>query len=300
MSKFWSSVLQQLQVSQAPSTAFHPQTDGQVERTNALLEDHLRHFCNEEQNDWVRWLPMAEFAYNNTASSSTKLSPFFAQQGFHPRFNYLVASSGIPEADSFVKHLQLIQSSLVDSLSAAKEAQSRFYNKKRRVEVTYQPGDLVWLSRRNIKTKRASSKLDVRRLGPFPVIRMIGQNAAELALPRVYSRLHPVFNVSLLSPFVPDPQSDIQLSVVPPLTFGEAFTDWASTRFILDYQNPEPGIHKYLLRDEDPSGLNDEWRLLSLISPNLDVFLKQFHQRSPHLGPGPSENVWIRRSFLQV
>lgn len=62
MSKFWSSVLQQLQVSQAPSTAFHPQTDGQVERTNALLEDHLRHFCNDKHNDWVKWLPLAEFA----------------------------------------------------------------------------------------------------------------------------------------------------------------------------------------------------------------------------------------------
>lgn len=300
MSKFWSSVLQQLQVSQAPSTAFHPQTDGQVERTNALLEDHLRHFCNAEQDDWVKWLPMAEFAYNNTASSSTKLSPFFAQQGFHPRFNSLVASSGIPAADSFVEHLQLIQSSLVESLTAAKEAQSRFYNKGRRVSVVYRPGDLVWLSRRNIKTKRTSSKLDVRRIGPFPVIRMIGQNAAELALPKAYSRLHPVFNVSLLSPFVPDPQSHVQLSVVPPLTFEDAFTDWASARFILNYRNPSPGLHQYLLRDEDPSGLNDEWKLLSLISPNLDPFLRQFHNQSPHLGSGPSEDVWLRRSTLQV
>lgn len=160
-------------------------------------------------------------------------------------------------ADSFFHHLQLIQASLVDSLTAAKEAQSRFYNKNRRVEVIYQPGDLVWLSRRKIKTKRASSKLDVRRLGPFPVIRMIGENAAELALPKAYSLLHPVFDVSLLSPFVSDPQSQAQLSVVPPLTFEEAFTDWASTRFILNYQSPEAGLHQYLLRDEDPSGLND-------------------------------------------
>lgn len=300
MSKFWSSVLQQLQVSQAPSTAFHPQTDGQVERTNALLEDHLRHFCNDEQNDWARWLPMAEFAYNNTASSSTKLSPFFAQLGFHPRFNSLVASSGIPAADSFVQHLHQIQTSLRDSLTAAKEAQSHFYNKNRRVNATYAPGDLVWLSRRNIKTKRANSKLDVRRLGPFPVIRMVGQNAAELALPKAYSRLHPVFNVSLLSPFFADPQVQHQRSITPTLTFEEAFTDWASTRFILDYKNLGPELHSYLLRDEDPSGLNDEWRLLSLISPNLDPFLQQFHRQSPHLGSGPSKEVWVRRAGLQV
>lgn len=291
ISKFWSSVLQQMQVSQAPSTAFHPQTDGQVERTNALLEDHLRHFCNDEQNDWVKWLPMAEFAYNNTASSSTKLSPFFAQLGFHPRFNSLVASSGIPAADSFVQHLQRIQASLVDSLTAAKEAQARFYNKNRRVDATYAPGDMVWLSRKNIKTKRASSKLDVRRLGPFQVVRMIGQNAAELALPKTYSRLHPVFNVSLLSPFVADPQTPVHRHIAPPLTFEESFTDWASTRFILDYKHLGPGLHSYLLRDEDPSGLNDEWKLLSLISFNLDPFLRQFHRQAPHLGPGPSEAV---------
>lgn len=201
MSKFWTSVLAHLGIKSTPSTAFHPQTDGQVERINALLEDYLRHFCAEEQDDWAKWLPIAEFSYNNTASSATKFSPFFTQKGFHPRFNYLVASSGIPAADDFVGHLQRVHSSLEESLTKAKAAQAKFYNKDRRVEVTYKPGDLVWLSRRHIKTKRPNSKLDVRRLGPFSVVRMVGRNAAKLSLPKSYSRLHPVFNVSLLMPF---------------------------------------------------------------------------------------------------
>lgn len=102
LSKFWTLVLTQVGIQLAPSTAFHPQTDGQVERINALLEDYLSHFVSEEQSDWAKWLPIAEFSYNNTPSSSTKFTPFFTQEGYHPRFNSLVASSGVPAAEGFV------------------------------------------------------------------------------------------------------------------------------------------------------------------------------------------------------
>lgn len=300
MSRFWTAVLSHLNILPAPSTAFHPQTDGQVERINALLEDYLRHFVSDEQSDWVSWLPLAEFSYNNTPSASTKFSPFFVQQGFHPRFNSLVASSGIPSADGFVEHLQRVQTTLVETLSAAKLAQAKYYNKDRRVAATYQPGDLVWLSRRNIKTKRPSSKLDVRRLGPFPVRRMVGENAAELELPPGYSRLHPVFNVSLLMPFVSSPSNPSTPNRTPPLDPVQALVNWASARFILDYRQPRSDLHEYLVRDEEVSGLNDEWRLLSTISPNLDPFLRTFHEQSPHLGPGPPADVWSRRLALRV
>lgn len=84
----------------------------------------------------------------------------------------------------------------------AKEAQSRFYNKDKRVDAAYTPGDLVWLSRKHIKTRRPNSKLDVRQLGPFCVRRMVGKNAAELESTSQFSRLHPVFNVSLLMPYI--------------------------------------------------------------------------------------------------
>lgn len=300
MSRFWTSVLSHLSILPAPSTTFHPQTDGQVERINALLEDYLRHFVSEEQSDWVTWLPLAEFSYNNTASASTKFTPFFVQQGFYPRFNSLVASSGIPSADSFVAHLQKVQSSLVTSLTAAKLAQSKYYNKDRRIAATYNPDDLVWLSRRHIKTKRPSAKLDVRRLGPFPVVRMVGDNAAELRLPSGYSRLHPVFNVALLMPFVPDTTDGPVLMDAPELDNTQALVDWASARFILDYRQTHVDFHEYLIRDEAVSGLNDEWRPLSTISTNLDPFLQAFHSQSPQLGPGPSHNVWIHRLTLQV
>ena len=47
------------------STAFHPQTDGQTERTNRILEDYLRHYISPQQDDWDEWLYLAEFSVNN-------------------------------------------------------------------------------------------------------------------------------------------------------------------------------------------------------------------------------------------
>lgn len=300
MSRFWTAALAHLNINPAPSTAFHPQTDGQVEHINALLEDYLRHFVSDKQADWVRWLPLAEFSYNNTPSASTKFSPFFVQMGFHPRFNSLVASSGIPSADGFVEHLQRVHEALIDTLLAAKLAQAKYYNGDRRVAASYQAGDLVWLSRKHIRTKRPSSKLDVRRLGPFPVIRMVGDNAVELRLPPGYSRLHPVFNISLIMPYVPDPLAISPTEISPPLANNRALVDWAATRFILNYKTGAGDLHWYLLRDEKLTGLNDEWRLLSTISTNLDPFLQTFHRLSPHLGSGPSDEVWLYRALLQV
>jgi hypothetical protein len=76
--KFWKEVMGFLGIQQRMSTAFHPQTDGQTERINQVLEAYLREYCNYEQNEWAELLPLAEYAYNNSFSSATGLSPFYA------------------------------------------------------------------------------------------------------------------------------------------------------------------------------------------------------------------------------
>src|SRR5512146_1026158 len=63
------------------STAFHPQTDGQTERINAILEQYLRGYCNYQQDNWSELLTHAEFSYNNTLSSAIGISPFRANYG---------------------------------------------------------------------------------------------------------------------------------------------------------------------------------------------------------------------------
>ena len=67
------------------STAFHPQTDGQTEKMNQLLEETLRHYVGYTQSDWDDNIQMAAFAINNAVNVSTGYTPFFLHKGFHPR-----------------------------------------------------------------------------------------------------------------------------------------------------------------------------------------------------------------------
>ena len=71
-SDFWKHITKALRISRNLSTAFHPQTDGQTERVNAILEQYLRAYCNYQQDDWEKLLPIAEFCHNNMQTESTK------------------------------------------------------------------------------------------------------------------------------------------------------------------------------------------------------------------------------------
>ena len=95
-SEFWNRLCDLLDIKHSFSTANHPQTDGQTERVNSILEQYLRCFINERQNNWVDLLPFAEFAYNNTLQQSINQSPFFANYGFNPKFNLEIPSTDRP------------------------------------------------------------------------------------------------------------------------------------------------------------------------------------------------------------
>ena len=81
-SETWKEFLRLSGIRPRMSTAFHPQTDGQTERLNQTIEAYLRAFVGKEQDDWVRLLPMAEFAYNNSTTTGNIMSPFYANYGF--------------------------------------------------------------------------------------------------------------------------------------------------------------------------------------------------------------------------
>ena len=83
-SKFSKALCSLIGINQGLSISFHPQTDGQTERTNAILEQYLRGYINYQQNNWAELLTMAEFSYNKTISATTGITPFFALYGQHP------------------------------------------------------------------------------------------------------------------------------------------------------------------------------------------------------------------------
>ena len=85
-SKFWKELCKSLEIKICLSSAYHPQSNGQAERTNQMMEQYLRCFCSSSQDDWSSLLPSAEFAYNNSLHSSTNQTPFWANYGYHPTF----------------------------------------------------------------------------------------------------------------------------------------------------------------------------------------------------------------------
>ena len=205
---FWKSLSKLLKTEINLSTAFHPQTDGQTERTDAALEQYLRIYSNYQQDNWVDLLTTAEFAFNNTVSATTGMTPFFANYQQHPRWEFDLHPEAKKPAPEIVKEYADKLKNLVEYLTSEikfhQQAQAEFANKKRLPAPIYKIGDEVWLLRRFINTTRPSNKLDHKRLGRFKIIAKIGSHAYKLALPPSM-KVHPVFHVSLLEPAASDP-----------------------------------------------------------------------------------------------
>jgi hypothetical protein len=209
ISRFWRALCERLGIKANLSTAYHPQTDGKTERANAITEQYLRSFVSYQQDDWVKWLPLAEFTYNGTYSESIKMSPFFANYAFNPRLGIEPIKPGDrhPQefnADKLVEHFNDVHQTLKTELHQAQAHQELYANKTRTPAPKYQVGDLVWLSSKNITSQRPSHKLDWKKLGPYPVEKIVSPYAYKLALPPSV-KIWPVFHVSLLTPAHNDP-----------------------------------------------------------------------------------------------
>jgi hypothetical protein len=197
ISAFWSDFCDLMKISPKLSTSYHPETDGQTERVNQILEQYLRCYVNYYQNDWNNYLPLAEFAYNNAFHCSTKVSPFFANYGFNPRSDIFSRIS--PASEDLFCNMEPVFEKLKVELNKAKELYKRFADTHRK-NLDLLPSQEVWLSSKNIRSFRPSKKLDHKRLGPFKIIEKIGKSAYRLDLPNTL-KIHDVFHVSLLEPF---------------------------------------------------------------------------------------------------
>ena len=201
--KYWSALCFYTKVRRRLSTAYHPQTDGQTERQNQTLEQYLRAYINYQQDDWVEWLRMAEFAYNNSIHASTGVTPFFAMHGFHPRMEDHIpegAELDVPAAKDRIESVLVMRKELEARWQEAVKTQATYYDEKRTPR-NYAVGQQVWLSAQNIRTTRPNRKLDFKRHGPFRILDAVGKQAYRLELPKSMN-IHPVFHVSLLEPYV--------------------------------------------------------------------------------------------------
>ena len=170
------------------SMAFHPQIDGQTERTNQELEQYLRMFIDHWQEQWPEWLGTAEFTYNNKVNASTKVSPFRVNSGRDPRMGFEMRRQGKSEgAKEFAERMKGIQGEAQAALKKAQEEIKKQADRKRGEAEEYRVGDLVLLSTKDLKWQmegRQTEKLTERFVGPYKVKSVISTNTVELELPK--------------------------------------------------------------------------------------------------------------------
>ena len=218
-STFWQQICGRLGIDWRMSTAFHQQTDGQKERMNSSMEQYRRVFVNHQQDDWVKWLPLAEFATNNGVPETTKGTPFYAICGTDPQM--LFRGEPIQEwdqrgvsADNVQSTMQQIHEHLPVEMRPSQAAQEEGANRGGIPAPNIQEGSQVWLDARHVGTTRPTRRWDWKRLGPFTVHHHIFRYPYELEFPASI-RIHRVQPVSLLDPFVSDPLRGQQVDPPP-------------------------------------------------------------------------------------
>ena len=152
-SKFMKALNEMLGIKSMLSMAYHPETDGQTERLNQEVEQYLRLFVNYDQDDWVDWLPITEFSYNNCVHSATGFSPFYLNTGQHPRAPYEPQRlSDVEAANEFAQRMSKIHEAAKQSLEFAKEMMKKYADAHRGPTPVYTVGQKVWLEGKNISS----------------------------------------------------------------------------------------------------------------------------------------------------
>jgi len=293
-SKFMKQLFKRLQIKTSLSTAYHPQTDGQTERTNAELKQFLRVFINYRQDDWLQWIPIAEFSYNNRVNVATGKSPFQILFGFDPKVYVTpTATSNVPAADRQADHLIKIREEAQASLNRAADDMKRFYDRHHQEVPEYNKGDKVWLDMRNINTERPSKSLDNRRTGPYEIIEKIGPLDYKLKLPPKF-KVHPVFHASLLYPYKEDTIEDCIQPRPPPVVAddGEGY----EVEEILDSRVKRKRF-QYLVKWVGYPHEDNSW--VSPSDMNAKKAIEKFHKAHPQAPRVVPEAVTAQLRFRQ-
>ena len=121
-SKLMQGLYEQLGIEGVKTSGYHPEVNRQTERMNQEVEQYLRLYTSRRQDDWVKHLPLAEFAINSREHSATHQSPFFMLYGYHPTFQIsLPLVSQTPAVDERLKALKEVQEDTQGALELAAE-----------------------------------------------------------------------------------------------------------------------------------------------------------------------------------
>nr|CAD40007.3 OSJNBb0052B05.10 [Oryza sativa Japonica Group] len=227
-SNFWKKLQEEMGSKLNFSTAYHPQTDGQTERVNQILEDMLRACALDFGGSWDKNLPYAEFSYNNSYQASLQMAPYEALYGRKCRTLLLWDQTGerqvfgtdiLREAEEKVKIIR-------ERLRVA-QSRHKSYADNRRRDLSFDEGDYVYLRvtpLRGVHRFHTKGKLAPRFVGPYKIVSRRGEVAYQLELPQSLAGVHNVFHVSQLKKClrVPTEEANLeQIEVQEDLTYVE-------------------------------------------------------------------------------
>lgn len=242
------------------SYTFHPQTDGQAERTIQTLEDMLRACALDFKGSWDDHLPLIEFAYNNSFHSSIGMAPFEALYGRKCRSPigwFEVGEAAVSGPDSVFEAMEKVK--LIRERLKTAQSRQKSYADVRRRDLEFEVGDLVYLKispMRGVKRFGKKGKLSPRYVGPYKILSRVGKVAYEVELPSELSSVHPIFHVSMLRKHISDVvvvDSSVSADIQENLSFDEIPVE------ILDFsvrrlRNKEVPLVKVLWRNQSVEG----------------------------------------------
>ncbi|KAL0195101.1 hypothetical protein M9458_008673, partial [Cirrhinus mrigala] len=213
------------------SSGYHPQTNGQTKRKIQELGRYLRAYCQEDQHSWSRFLPSAEYAHNSLRQDSTGITPF---------------------QNPLMFRLERVWNSAHHHLQRAVCRNKHFADARRRTSPTFQPGDQVWLSTRDLRP---------HYIGPFKILRQINDVTFQLQLPPRY-RIHPTFHCSNHSFHLPQTPRELildQPSIYSVREIQDSRRRGGHLEYLIDWEGYGPEERSWVPRDDvlDPMLLTD-------------------------------------------
>ena len=212
LSQFWTTLWRILRTNLMVTTAYHPQADGQSERTNQTVEIALRHLVAAHHKDWPVHLTEVEYTINNVVNATLGCTPMQYIFGLDPHttLDWAALNPGTdpPSTKDWVERRRRYRDEAMDSIVFA-QAKMRYYYDLKHMPMEFRPGDKVYITLASGAEPgyrlpaSISDKLSERRVDPFEVINPVGRLSYKLDIPSHW-RIHPVISIAHLEPHVPD------------------------------------------------------------------------------------------------
>ena len=228
---------------------------------------------SDRQQDWVKWIKIAQFVWNNTVSSVTTDSPFGITRSYSPCLGTELFDVSAPVAKDFTA----IFNKVIAASEKAKITMKSQADKHRSAAPIYKTGDQVWLSTDNLRMlNRASKKLTEKWIGPYEISSVM-PNAVELKLPKTL-RIHPVVNISRVKPYL-GPLPGQPIPRPGPIHVSEDCDKEYEVDTIIDsciYK----GKFQYLVHWKGYDESERTWELVSNLRNSPEI-VEQFHKSHP-------------------